>query len=236
MKLVTRKEWGARPPKRTPDKFNGPLRGLTVHWGGPRVGTSTHDRCDDKVRGWQNFHMDTKGWNDIAYNWVVCPHGYLYEGRGASASNAANGYRAVNETYLAVCYLGGKGEAFTNEAKQAILELKDYLKAPRLNAHRDHKSTECPGGVIYAWVSQGARPEPKPVTPAPSPEKGSKMYFIYSDAGLDWGTDLIVRRPFESQEDKNAWVALVQKQGGKVERKEFTRQEIELLHPIGTGV
>ena len=34
------------------------------------------------VRTIQNFHMDSRGWSDIAYNWLVNDQGDIFEGRG----------------------------------------------------------------------------------------------------------------------------------------------------------
>ena len=79
MNLVTRAQWGARPPRnRTPLNPTG----ATAHWEGPHMGVFPHTACPSKVRGIQAFHMDSRGWSDIAYNAIVCPHGYVFEGRG----------------------------------------------------------------------------------------------------------------------------------------------------------
>ena len=39
------------------------------------MGPMDHTRCTGVVRSIQSFHMDGNGWNDIAYNFLVCPHG-----------------------------------------------------------------------------------------------------------------------------------------------------------------
>lgn len=158
MRLITRMEWGARPRGATMESHPiGSTLGITAHWEGPRMGSFPHTECDNHVRTIEAFHRDVRGWSDIAYNALVCPHGYVFEGRGAGVRSAANGYTQVNEDWYAVCYLGGVGDPFTDEAKQGFLDAFGWLEragnaGPRRNGHRDHKPTDCPGDVIYAWV------------------------------------------------------------------------------------
>jgi hypothetical protein len=66
VKLVSRKQWGARPPKAvTPLR---PSRGVVVHYSASDADEqSNHRNCARRVRSIQRYHMDTKGWNDIAY-------------------------------------------------------------------------------------------------------------------------------------------------------------------------
>lgn len=155
MRLVTRTQWGARPPRRTPT----PLRptGATAHWEGPTMGTFGHDACPGKVRAIQAFHIDTRGWSDIAYNALVCPHGYVYEGRGPGVRSAANGTDAGNDADVAVCYLGGEGDPFTPEGAAAMADAMHWLSpGGRRHAHRDWKPTACPGDTIAAWAHSPA--------------------------------------------------------------------------------
>jgi hypothetical protein len=43
------------------------VRGTCCHWEGTSLGTFPHHTCDDKMRSIQDFHMDQRGWSDIAY-------------------------------------------------------------------------------------------------------------------------------------------------------------------------
>lgn len=123
------------------------------------MGIFEHSMCDDKVRGIQDYHMDAKGWDDVAYSAIACPHGYLYECRWLGHRTAANGTEVGNDTAYAICYLGGEGDPFTEQAKVAIRAGADYLDShgagPNRNGHRDWKNTECPGDTIYNWVHAG---------------------------------------------------------------------------------
>lgn len=172
MNIVTRAEWGARPPKST-TRLPATKPGLTLHWEGPATGTFTHDKCPGRVQGIQRFHMDGRGWNDIAYNFLVCPHGTIYEGRGWGTQSAANGTTAGNQSDHAACYLGGQGDPFTRPAKTAFVWLRDesdrrYQQTTLVRPHSAHKPTECPGDVIRNWIPKMPTPqqEEPPVTDA----------------------------------------------------------------------
>lgn len=155
--FVTRDEWGATARGATTASHPiGKTLGTTFHWEGPHMGTFNHDECAEHVRAIQRFHKDTRNWADIAYNFVVCPHGYTFEGRGVGVRSAANGTTQANEDWYAVCYLGGEGDLFTTEAKAGFLRTVQRLRhagaGPGINGHRDHKATTCPGDVIYKWL------------------------------------------------------------------------------------
>lgn len=147
--MITRSQWGARPAKSS--TAIGTVLGWAVHWEGPKLGTFAHSACANKVRGIQTYHMDHNKWADIAYNFVICPHGETYEGRGFGKRSAANGTNDSNEHYLAVCYLGGEGDPFSLEAQIAFAALMQGAKA---RPHSTFFNTACPGPEIRTWVDK----------------------------------------------------------------------------------
>lgn len=168
--IVTRAEWGARDPRSRP-AFPGQSKGLGVHYNGPALGLVGGCRdgrdCADAVRGTQAFHMDTRGWADIAYNWLVCAScGRVYEGRGWDVRSAANGTRRGNDRFHAVMILIGQGEPITDEAKAAVIAVQRRHRrrygTHRLRAHGSFKPTRCPGTATKRWLRRGA---PKPLQP-----------------------------------------------------------------------
>lgn len=164
--LIKRSEWGARKP-RSVSKLTSNL--VTSHWEGPEMGTFPHSSCAAKVRGIQAFHMDSRGWSDIAYNALPCPHGYVFEGRGRGVRSAANGTTAGNSGAYAVCYLGGQNDPFTDLGQNAMKAAGDWLTNIRSgrNCHRDWKSTQCPGDTICTWTKVGQPITWRPDEPDP---------------------------------------------------------------------
>lgn len=201
--LVSRAEWGARRPDYI-TKFT-PSFGTTAHWEGPSLPDFEHSACASYVRGIQNFHMDARGWSDIAYTAVVCPHGYVFEGRWLGKRTGANGTNLGNGTAYAVCYLGGVGDEFTSLGDRAMHDTMIHLRrqggaGAQVNGHRDWKATACPGDEIYRRVTSGRytsdTPLPSPVpspAPAPTPEQSGPRMLQEGMRGEDvrqWQTIL----------------------------------------------
>lgn len=157
-RFVSRQAWGSTGVGATPGTHPiGATVGITAHREGPGTGDFPHSRCARKVRTVERFHEVSRGWADIGYNAMVCPHGYVFEGRGPGVKPAANGYGSPNDDWYAVCYLGGVGDSFTEEGQQGFLAAFTWLAeqggaGPERNGHRDHEPTACPGEEIYAWV------------------------------------------------------------------------------------
>lgn len=195
MAFINRAGWAARSPK---SRVNATMnRPSTGHWNGPAVRvagkvTWSHDRCFALVRGIQNFHMDSRGWADIAYNFVVCPHGHIFEGRGRNVRNGANGTSAANANSHAIMWLSGQTNPFTDGEKLGYRQAQNHVAtgttAPDSSVgHRDHKATECPGAERYSWlrgkqpIPTGSRPSvsPGPVrTNLPTIRRGSRGEYV----------------------------------------------------------
>lgn len=175
MRIVSRQEWGARPPKKvTP--FRWPAAELYVHhlategWHGPAG-----------MRACQRFHQDTRGWRDIAYTFLVDQDGTIYEGTGPHVVGTHT--KGRNSRAMAICAMGNY-EA--RQPPQALIQSIAWLAAHGRDegwwgditgGHRDAPgaTTACPGKHLYAAVpairslaKQGAEPEPK-VKPMYSP-------------------------------------------------------------------
>lgn len=162
--FVTRAQWGARAPGATSTNITPQYGGVAVHHvGGTRVAASSHSSCAGQVRGHQNHHMDTNGWDDIAYSHLVCVHGYVFEGRGEGLRTAANGSTSGNQNWYAVCGLvGGSSSNYDTVTSglvdafhHAITRLRQQGGAANgVNGHRNLTSTACPGN-LYPLVQDG---------------------------------------------------------------------------------
>lgn len=159
MTFISRTKWGARAPASNGNTIGVIPLGVAVHYSEGNLGSSPDSECDDRVRGIQNYHMDTKGWADIAYSFLVCPHGNVFEGRGTGKGSAANGSTWANRDYYAVCALGGTKDIPTAELLEAIGQAIGLCRkagaGARVIGHRDLSPTACPGGALYGFVQAG---------------------------------------------------------------------------------
>lgn len=174
LKLISRAEWRAKSPSKG-DVTPFTKKGIVIHWEGDGWKFPwDHSTCDDKVRNIQTYHMQNKGWSDIAYNFLVCPHGYTYEGRGLFKRSAANGDYNVNTLYYAVQCMWGirAGVEVPTTLLAGAYDTIQYIKnntavGSDLLGHRDTNQTSCPGDELYAWVKYGGpNPNPSPATGA----------------------------------------------------------------------
>lgn len=166
MKLVTRQEWGARSPgDDTSFLAKSQQRGTGVHYSGSNADEqSNHANCAARVKSIQKFHQDGRQWNDIAYSFLVCKHGFVFEGRGLGIRTAANGTNSGNDGYHAVCFLGDDSvnrDDVTDAGRRALREAVElcnsWTSASRkeVRPHSWFKPTECPGDQLRSWIVQG---------------------------------------------------------------------------------
>jgi len=159
MRLVTRQQWGARPPRSVVPLPRSAIDTTVFHYSGADADEQAdHANCAGRVRGIQRYHMDTRGWLDIAYSFLVCVHGYVFAARGYGVRTAATG--PANGHSLAVCFLGndsaGRADV-TPAAQQAHVEIarainERYGRVLRYAGHRDFMATACPGDELYRYV------------------------------------------------------------------------------------
>ena len=198
MKYVARTDWGAIDTGKRLKAFWRPVRGIVIHHTtGPSNGPW------ERVRGHDRYHVNTKGWDSIAYNWLVSGEtGEIFEGRGWKRGAATRGW---NSKTISVAYIGDSNDAFTEPGKNAFLTVVGAIREQYGNhlwvkCHKDFSSTTCPGEKLTAWVQEGT---PAGDTP--------------SNVAIDWNA--IIRYIVEAGQSalpikrgsKGKWVALAQK-------------------------
>lgn len=161
MQIISRAQWGARKPKSVDKVDPSRRRRFVVHYS-----AASPDQTPKII---QDYHMNTRQWSDIGYNFLVDDEGRIYEGRGWDVVGAhAAGY---NTESIGVCFIGRDRDA-GDATRRAIRELYDAAnkrtgRTLTRNGHRDVGSTECPGDALYAWVRAGM-PVGGPSTPPPA--------------------------------------------------------------------
>ena len=173
MNVITRDMWGAKPNKTKFSKL-GEVKGLVVHWSAYPIAVGNQAEMD-QVKKIQELHQNDRGWNDIAYNFLVGDTGQIYEGRGWGNRSAAQGGNSReeinfnNKHYVAVCWLGGINPTDKPSAK-AIESVKWLYEqvGGELRPHSSFKQTDCPGdawrqhiveGLVTSTISNESPPE-----------------------------------------------------------------------------
>jgi hypothetical protein len=180
--FVTRDEAGLRPPRSVSYNVDPDRGGVAVHYGGNGGPPADHGNCIKRWRAWQNFHMDSRGWVDIAYNFGYCNHGYVFAGRGYGVRSAAQGTNDGNQRYLAAVWIGGGNAAPSQAALDAlewiISQVRKHGGGDDVRPHRSFHSTSCPGNYLAKFAvslsgktigSTTSKPKPKSKTTAKAP-------------------------------------------------------------------
>jgi N-acetylmuramoyl-L-alanine amidase len=149
-RYITRAEWGARAPNGV-TYMSDMVPYVFVHHS---AGSSCNSlsSCSAQMRGIQNYHMDSNGWNDIGYSFLMGGDGNLYEGRGYNVQGShTSGYNSVG---YGVCFIGDFTSLYpTDGAMQAYVRVVYDCLIPRgkiggnykLYGHRQTSATACPG-------------------------------------------------------------------------------------------
>jgi len=176
-RIVTRAEWGARPPRSTPQRVSIGARIATcVHHDGANVIVvrSFAEACD-RIRRDQNYHMDSNGWDDIGYNFLVISapgvvgvDGLIFEGRGRDVIGAH--CAGWNTLWIGIQVAIGGGQTPSSASLLSVRWLHDTFTFDAKHAlakkvHSDGFPTACPDPYLRNWAHSGM-----PITPIKPPE------------------------------------------------------------------
>ena len=188
------------------------------------------------VRSIWNYHVNTNGWDDIGYNWLVDPNGVLYEGRGDGLQGAH--FCGQNGNTVGLCVLGNFQTTLPSGA--ALGKLREYLAWQTcdlgvdptdfgfhdgsglnlyyISGHRDGCSTACPGDQFYpefpalresvqAFIDNGCMAVEEPI-------ELTATALSSSSVQLNWNADPNVETGYEIERSADTptaftWIASV---------------------------
>lgn len=177
--IISRAQWGADESLRT---YNAGCDGTASYAGSLKAGTLHHTAGSNAytkaesagiLRADYAYHVKTRGWCDIGYNFVVDKYGQIFEGRWGGVSRPVIGAHVAgyNTGNVGVSMIGNYETASPTaaglEAAAQVFAYKFALHRldPRasttlndrtvstLNAHRDLGQTACPGRNLYPQMT-----------------------------------------------------------------------------------
>ncbi|MFJ9247906.1 peptidoglycan recognition protein [Streptomyces sp. NPDC101776] len=156
-RIVTRHGWGADEKLREKGfVYTKKVKAAFVH----HTATGNNYRCSQApsvIRGIYRYHVESSGWRDIGYNFLVDKCGTIYEGRAGGVTKAVMGAHTLgfNTDSMGIAVLGTFGSAKPSSAAvNAIARLtawklglygvnprgKTYLKSGGGNLYRKGKN------------------------------------------------------------------------------------------------
>jgi hypothetical protein len=167
--IVLRPGWGADESiVRGEPRYADQLAVAILHH---TAGASPQDAGESVavVRAIQRYHVESNGWNDIGYNFLVDPFGQVFEGRAGGIDRDVVGAHALgfNTGSAGIALLGNfENRVLTAAERSALAGLLawrldaahvDPLSTSSLSGrslravsgHRDVNSTACPGANLY---------------------------------------------------------------------------------------
>lgn len=155
---VSRDDLGWGP---SPAAWANLTHGLVVHYDSSNLDLADkpHSACIAYWHATRSFHTGpSRGWVDIGYSFMACPHDYILEGRGIDRQQAAQ--PGGNATHYSVTLATGPAEEIPAAQINAVRRLRKWLMEDHDNratvlGHRDFVSTSCPGAKAYALVQNG---------------------------------------------------------------------------------
>jgi hypothetical protein len=219
-RIHSREDWGARGSDRFTQLANAGIDNLIHHYSSMDAERRTeHSGCDDVVRAIEAYHINRNGWRGIAYSWLYCHHGHIYEGRGWGAMTAAT--LGHNDHTQSVCFLGTDVENrddLTQRGREAAAHLTNefldlYGRRRRIRGHREFVPTTCPGAEITAWIAAKGWLVDDPTTkpwPLPIP-RAFRQWAKWRRERMNYRSEAAWRRA--QPKSVRRWIA---KEGGKV--------------------
>jgi hypothetical protein len=168
--------------------------GNAIHWPGMAkpinaTGDAGFARVASALRGWQNYHMDVRGWSDIAYGMGFDQAGRIWTLRGINIRTGANGDATVNSKYGAFLLILGPGEepsaAMQRAVKAAQADFcRRFRRAPdRPTTHSRVRpaGTSCPGERAIRAVDAGKFDAGTSIPTIPTQPKDEDMPLTQAD-------------------------------------------------------
>jgi len=161
--VITRAQWGAGPKRGSDVSPKLPWAEVVIH---TEAGSQRSPASEGTEKGWiraiEAFHVGpSRGWDGIAYSFLIAPSGRIFEGRGWGRSGAHTEGR--NSIAAGICFLGHGDkwpatDAQWESARWLIREgirLNKLKPAPLITTHAIYsgKGKSCPGTLIAPHVA-----------------------------------------------------------------------------------
>lgn len=160
-RIIPRSRW-TRTKSNAPAARGDSIIGVALHYPGSAgtIGTESEADTAARLEGYRHYHVNGRGWKDIAYNVAVDQRGNVWTLRGVSRQAGANGTTAGNRAYGAILMLIGNDEApsaamIAGTLYAARLWDVRYDGVRFMRPHSYFVRTPCPGKPARRLLNDG---------------------------------------------------------------------------------
>lgn len=203
------------------------------------AGVNTSSNWPQVVLSIWNYHVNSNGWSDIAYNWLIDPNGVVYEGRGGGDNVLGAHFCGTNAGTMGVCMLGNfqqvevaqkafdslvkiltwKACARNLDPNQIAFHPSSGLQLYRVSGHRDGCTTECPGDNLYRLLPQVRSRISTVLNPSTGTKDISDMPLKLAISPNPGRVSESIWLNFESQGSKNGTLIVFDAQGQVMQKQ-----------------
>lgn len=127
--FVDRKSWGCPQAEHVNSRSLTDVTHLIIHHS---AGNTVSNDFAAVVLSYWSYHVNSNGWDDIGYNWLVDPNGVLYKGRAWKSETEENVMGAhnsgKNSNTSGICFIGNYVSSIPSEiGLDKIAELSAFL-------------------------------------------------------------------------------------------------------------
>jgi hypothetical protein len=156
--VIARNDWTSQGPiYGRVDPMNGISR-ITVHHDGMApVSLRTKSQAARRIEVIRHSHVESRGWGDIGYHYIIDPQGRIWEGRPIAIQGAH--VKDNNEHNIGILVLGNFDSQHPSGSATGALEqfLANRMRAYNLGVrrvwtHRELRATACPGRNLQRYM------------------------------------------------------------------------------------
>lgn len=159
--VISRAEWGARNPNKVCGSPHNPYRMAIHHTASP---SDDGGDAAARMRQMQAYHIDSNGWCDIGYHFVVSQAGDIYQGRSTEERTGAH-VGGQNTGNVGVSLIGNFQQQNVSATQfNAAAEIVGWVATTydipfdrqSIKGHREHagQSTSCPGDNLLSRLQE----------------------------------------------------------------------------------
>lgn len=159
--VIPREQWGSRHPNKKCGRPHNPYR-MTIH----HTASPSNDGGDParRMRQMQRFHIDSRGWCDIGYHFVVSQSGKIYQGRSTEKRTGAH-VGGQNTGNIGISLIGNfQNQQVRKKQFDAAAQIVEWvhstygipLTRSKLKGHTEWpgQSTSCPGTNLRSRLKE----------------------------------------------------------------------------------